>query len=95
VTSVFNPPPEENQMTTQGLHRLAGALDRMRREAATGTCALCPRPSIGFVESWDLHPKGVCEQHAEQGRRLGYTVHTITEAAPVDAVSAPPEENQK
>jgi len=66
-------------VSARNLHRLTGALDRMRRGAATGTCSLCPRPSVGFVESWDLHPKGVCEQHAEHGRRLGYTVHTITE----------------
>lgn len=66
---------------TSNLHRLAGALDKLRRETATGNCWACPRPSIGWIESWDNHPKGVCAPHAEQGKRLGYTIHTAEELA--------------
>jgi hypothetical protein len=62
-------------MTAQNLHRIAGALDRLRKEAAEGACSLCPDQAIGYIESWDLKPKGVCEAHAAQGERLGYGVH--------------------
>ncbi len=61
----------------RNLHRLAGTLDRLRREAAAGPCTFCSRSSVGFIESWDVHPKGVCETHAEQGTRLGYTVRRV------------------
>ena len=57
-----------------------GALETMRQEAATGDCFLCARPAVGYVEPWDLHPKGVCEQHAAQGERLGYPVHRTARA---------------
>ena len=60
----------------RNLHHLAGALERMRHEAATGPCMLHPdRPALGFIESWDLQPKGVCTACKRQGERLGYTVH--------------------
>ena len=59
----------------RNLHRLAGALDRLRREAATGPCALHPgRPSVGYIEGADLRPRGTCEACKAQGERLGYTV---------------------
>ena len=65
---------------TQNLHRLAGALDRLRREAATGPCALHPgRPSVGYIEGADLRPRGTCEACEAQGERLGYTVNTAPE----------------
>jgi hypothetical protein len=62
------------------LHRLAGALMRLRRDALAGTCTLCAEQSTGYIESWDLNPKGVCETHAEQGERLGYTVVRTVDA---------------
>lgn len=73
-------------MSMHGLHRLAGGLHARRLAALDGPCHMCrmagnpnPRASVGFIESWDLDPKGVCEQHAEQGRRLRYTIHTREE----------------
>jgi hypothetical protein len=74
----------------RNLHRLAGALDQLRREAATGECHLkdhptlgkrCTVQAVGWIEGWDLHPKGVCQVHAEQGRALHYTIHTLEELA--------------
>ncbi len=60
----------------RNLHRIMGALDRMRRDAASGQCNLHPAlPAAGYVESWDLHPKGACVACLDQGERLGYTVH--------------------
>ncbi len=60
----------------RNLHRIAGALERLRHEAATGPCTFHPgRQSVGYIEGWDNHPKGVCEACKAQGERLGYTVH--------------------
>jgi hypothetical protein len=62
------------------LHRLAGALDKRRREAATGKCLLHPdRDAVGWIESWDLKCSGTCPDCVEQGKRLGYTIHTLDE----------------
>lgn len=63
---------------SRNLHRLAGAVERMKREALAGQCSLpyCDEPSVGFIQSWDLRCKGVCERHREQGVKLGYTVYT-------------------
>jgi len=62
----------------RNLHRLAGALDRLRREALAGTCAMagCNRQAAGWIEGWDLHPRGICNDHATAAIRLGYVVHT-------------------
>jgi hypothetical protein len=60
----------------RNLHRIAGALERLRHEAAAGACTFHPDiPAVGFIESWDLYPKGVCTPCKTQGERLGYTVH--------------------
>lgn len=61
------------------LHAVAGVLDRLRHEALAGTCALagCDRSATGFVESWDLNPKGICAHHTPEAIRRGYHVHTI------------------
>lgn len=80
----------------RNLHRLAGALERLRHEAATGTCHLHPdrpRPAVGYIEGWDLHPKGVCAACKAQGERLGYEVHPdpLAQTAPAtdeDAATA-------
>ena len=59
----------------RNLHRLAGALQRMRHEAATGPCHFHPgRPAVGFIETWDLQQLGVCAACKTQGERLGYTI---------------------
>jgi hypothetical protein len=64
-------------VTAQNLHRIAGALSQRRRNALISPCRYCGlHQSVGYIESWDLHPKGVCQVHAEQAQRLGYTVHT-------------------
>lgn len=78
----------------RNLHRLAGTLDRLRRAAAVGPCYLCehsvraeagwhgPWPvSVGWIEGWNLHPKGVCARHAAAGPANGFTVHTLEELA--------------
>jgi hypothetical protein len=70
-------------MSARNLHRIAGALERLRHEAATGMCGLprCTDPAVGYIESWDLHQTGVCEGHRAQGERLGHTVHPDPKAA--------------
>lgn len=70
----------------RNLHRIAGTLELLRHEAATGPRIFHPAaPAVGFTEGWDLHPKGVCAACKAQGERLGYTVHpdpmTAVEAA--------------
>lgn len=66
----------------RNLHRITGALTGMRREAASGPCNLHPSlPAVGYVESWDLHPKGACAACLDQGERLGYTIHRTPPAA--------------
>jgi hypothetical protein len=32
-------------------------------------------PSVGFIEGWDLRPRGICADHARTALRFGYTVH--------------------
>lgn len=66
---------------TSYLHKMAGVLDRRRREALAGTCALdgCAQPATGFIESWDLRPRGICTAHTAEAIRLGYVVHTVEE----------------
>lgn len=64
------------------LHRLAGEQARRQREAASGPCRFCPKPSTGYVQSWDNQVTGVCETHAEQGERLGYTIHRTPDDSP-------------
>jgi len=59
----------------RNIHALAGTLRRLEREAATGPCALCREPSIGFISRWDGIPAGVCEKHAEGARLRDYVVH--------------------
>lgn len=68
----------------RNLHRIAGALERMRREAVAGPCGVCahsdpprpePLPSAGFIEDWAGYPTGVCERHAKLAPEHGYTVH--------------------
>jgi hypothetical protein len=61
----------------RNLHRITGALERNRHEAATGPCGLpgCSDRAVGYVESWDIRQTGVCAGHRAQGERLGYTVH--------------------
>ena len=59
----------------RNLHRLAGALERAKREALDGPCRFCPQPTVGYVQGWNNRVSGVCETHAAQGERLGYTVH--------------------
>lgn len=68
-------------MSALNLHRLAGALETLRHEAAEGTCALgsCGRPAIGYIEGWDLHPRGICAVHEREARNLGYVVHAEPE----------------
>lgn len=77
----------------RNIHALAVTLRRLEHEAATGTCSLltCDKPAIGFVSSWDNHPRGICADHASTAPRHGYTVHldpdsnaavTPTEVAP-------------
>lgn len=62
------------------LHRLAGGIDKLRREAAVGPCRLCGEPSVGFIEGWEPGAAGgVCEEHAAIAPRLGYVVHTLDE----------------
>lgn len=73
----------------RNLHRIAGALDRMRREAAAGPCRICvvgrgvapeeAPPSVGWIEDWTGRPAGVCQAHAAAAPSNGYTVHTIAE----------------
>jgi hypothetical protein len=62
----------------RNLHRLAGAVVKMQREALAGPCCLpsCDEPSVGFIQTWDLRSNGVCERHRREGERRGYTVHT-------------------
>lgn len=64
-------------MTARNLHRLAGVLDRLRREAIDGDCALrsCDQPAISFIESWDARPCGICAHHVEEAKQRGYTVY--------------------
>ena len=58
------------------IHGLAATLRRLERDAASGPCNLHPdRLSVGFISSWDNHPKGVCETCALYGEKNGYTVH--------------------
>lgn len=64
----------------RNLHAIAGALDKARREAFDRPCIFrtahrCTGPTTGFIETWDLKQNPMCEQHCEQGRRLGYTIH--------------------
>lgn len=60
------------------IHRLVGAVARLTVQAMRGPCSLpgCWNPSVGFIQNLDPIPKGVCERHADQGRRLGYIIHT-------------------
>ena len=65
-------------VTARNLHRIVGALDKARRDAASGQCVLHPdRDAVGYIESWDLHPRGICELCATKGAALGYTVHPV------------------
>ena len=58
------------------LHRLAGARDGLRREAAAGPCALHPgRPAVAVIEGTTFRPKGACGDCARFGEAHGYTVH--------------------
>lgn len=57
-------------------------LRRLEHEAATGTCAMCGQPSVGFISSWDNHPKGICAEHAEGATSSGYTVHPDPDSRP-------------
>jgi hypothetical protein len=63
----------------RNLHRIAGALHRMRKEAATGSCGIgkCSHPAFGFIEGWTGRPVGVCAGHADEAERRGYTVYTL------------------
>ena len=64
----------------RNLHRLAGARERLYREAATGPCAMHPdRPSVGYIDTVLSGPRGTCEACRAQGERLGYIVHTLTD----------------
>jgi len=66
----------------RNLHRMAGVLDRLRREALAGTCELagCDRPAAGFIENCvTLRPAGVCAVHGPQAQQLGYIVHHTLE----------------
>jgi hypothetical protein len=75
----------------RNIHALAGALDRLRHEAAAGPCRFHPKQSaVGFIESWDLRQTGVCEACKKQGEGLGYTVHPD----PWDGADSPPKPNR-
>ena len=62
-------------MGSRDVHALAATLRRLEHEAATGRCAICGMPSVGFIEGWDLRPRGICADHARTALRFGYTVH--------------------
>lgn len=64
----------------RNIHALAGALRRLENEAATGHCAICGDPSVGFVSRWDGVPNGICERHARLAPRHGFVVHREIEA---------------
>ncbi len=59
----------------RNIHALSATLRRLEHEAATGQCAICGQPSVGFVEGWDNRPQGICAEHASLAPRHGYTVH--------------------
>jgi hypothetical protein len=63
-------------VTARNLHRIAGALEQLRQDALRDICRFCGSQSVAYIESWDLHPTGVCQSHANQARRLKYTVYT-------------------
>lgn len=60
---------------TRNVHALAVTLRRLEHEAATGQCAICGKPSVGFISSWDNHPRGSCAKHAVIAPLHGFTVH--------------------
>ena len=64
-------------MSARNLHRVAGALAQMRREAATGLCGIgsCAEPAVGYIEGWTSRPVGVCQSHALKAPRHGYVVY--------------------
>lgn len=57
--------------------------DRLCREALAGTCRLHPSfPAVAYIEGWDLHPKGVCEDCVVYAEAHGYTVYRSAPARP-------------
>jgi hypothetical protein len=60
----------------QNLHRLAGALERIKHEAATGPCLVstCHNTSIGYIMGTSWRPRGVCAQCKPDAESRGYTV---------------------
>lgn len=71
---------ERKPMMTRGarnIHALAATLRCLEHEAATGECAMagCRNKAAGFVSGWDNHPEGICDDHSDRARELGYIVH--------------------
>lgn len=61
----------------RNLHRIAGGLAKLRREAAAGSCQIgaCQERAVGYIEGWDLsRPAGVCAKHAAAAPAHGYVV---------------------
>jgi len=58
----------------RNIHALSATLRRLEHEAATGKCAICGAPSVGFIYQWDGIPFGICEGHATAAPH-GLTVH--------------------
>jgi hypothetical protein len=56
------------------IHTLSATLRRLEHEAATGKCAICGAPSVGFIYQLDGIPFGICEGHAAAVPRC-LTVH--------------------
>lgn len=63
-------------MSARNLHRIAGALERMKHEAATGSCFLsaCAAPAVGYIMGTSWQPRGVCAGHKPDAEERGYTV---------------------
>lgn len=59
----------------RNLHAIAGAHERLLREALAGPCALHPgRQAVAVIEGTTFRPKGACGDCARFGEAHGYTV---------------------
>lgn len=90
---------------SRNLHRIAGALERLKHEAATGPCLLsrCSATSVGYIMGTSWRPAGVCAEHKPDAEARGWTVwpdplrrpeHTKKEAPRAVTRTADPAQGQ-